>query len=168
MILNSICHFYHSSAYEEFLIQHLKVCNARPKESPPEYFKGINLMPQCLIEIKSGFSPSTPALKDLNILLENLENLTNVKLQNFDANGIKLEKKHLTQQQQIIKFLNIDEMSNNNVVVEFGAGKGGLLSYFCECFPEEKIEKAFAVDKCNFRRKVYVCFDFHCLEGFRN
>lgn len=156
------------SVYESKLKSHLKKCNARIPEIIPSYFsKDMNLMQSDSTTCSEGSSKPTVA--------ELVERITNVsdmlisgsnhpiaqrRLQEEKTALISETEKHRMQQEALSQLIlaKVSSAEHKKVVVlEFGAGKGGLSSYLWESYfskHREQIASEFIlIDRSNSRCK---------------
>lgn len=154
------------SVYESKLKAHLKKCNAASPEIPPLYYsKDLNILP-----IEEGEEANANARRpSVTEMVERIERASKIypvicerlKVSDKDFSINETEKHRL--QQKALSDLILEKVSSSKnryekvVIVEFGAGKGGLSSYLWESHFQSRASdiqcEFLLIDRSNSRCK---------------
>lgn len=153
------------TVYESRLKAHLKKCNASVSEIvPPHFFKDLNILVKDteFVESDNAVRPSISELVErIEAAAEKLKG-AEIICERFnreqDISSISETEKHRIQQKALGDLI-LEKVQPGKyekvVVVEFGAGKGGLSSYLWESFllPNGIASEFLLIDRSNFRLK---------------
>jgi tRNA:m4X modification enzyme len=153
------------SVYESRLKAHLKKCNARIPEIIPSYFyRDLNLCPaDSRLQSSNQNKPTfTELVSRINrVYTEVLQERHEIsqRLLGDASHSVKDSDKHRLQQEALTELIlkNVSVTNQEKVVViEFGAGKGGLSNYIWEEYfmkhPERSVD-FILIDRSNSRCK---------------
>ena len=156
------------TVYESRLKSHLKKCNASVSEIVPSYFvKDLNILTDIVKEDENARRPSISELVDrIEAAAEALKQKEEAEIlterlgrrEQEREEAISETEKHRIQQKALCDLI-LEKVKPGEyekvVVVEFGAGKGGLSSYLWESFllPSGIASDFILVDRSNFRLK---------------